>query len=71
MLLPVDNGRILDTRISNKHCPWRVLTPPMYMPIFVDWALQLMYVHDQLMIVISSSSMVATLGMGAGPSKLW
>ncbi len=29
------------------------------------------YVHDQLMIVISSSSMVATLGMGAGPSKLW
>jgi hypothetical protein len=38
---------------------------------FLDWALQLMYVHDQLMIVISSSSMVATLGMGAGPSKLW
>ncbi len=44
----------------------------MFMPIiFLDWALQLMYVHDQLMIVISSSSMVATLGMGAGPSKLW
>jgi hypothetical protein len=39
--------------------------------IFFDWALQLMYVHNQLMIVISSSSMVATLGMGAGPSKLW
>jgi hypothetical protein len=39
--------------------------------IFLDWALQLMYVHNQLMIVISSSSMVATLGMGAGPSKLW
>jgi hypothetical protein len=28
-------------------------------------------VDDQLMIVISSSSMVAVLGMGAGPSKLW
>jgi hypothetical protein len=38
---------------------------------FLDWALQLMYVHDQLMIIISSSSMVAKLGMGAGPSKLW
>jgi hypothetical protein len=38
---------------------------------FLNWALQLMYVHDQLMIVISSSSMVAMLGMGAGPSKLW
>jgi hypothetical protein len=37
----------------------------------LDWTLQLMYVHDQLMIVKSSSSMVATLGMGAGPSKLW
>jgi hypothetical protein len=37
---------------------------------FLDWALQFMYVHDQLMIIISSSSMVATLGMGAGPSKL-
>jgi hypothetical protein len=38
---------------------------------FLDWAVQLMYVHNQLMIIISSSSMVATLGMGAGPSKLW
>jgi hypothetical protein len=36
-----------------------------------DWALQLMYVHDQLLIVISSGGMVAMLGMGAGPSKLW
>jgi hypothetical protein len=35
------------------------------------WALQLMYVYDQLLIVISSSGMVAMLGMGAGPSKLW
>jgi hypothetical protein len=26
---------------------------------FLDWALQLMYVHDQLMIIISSSSMEA------------
>jgi hypothetical protein len=38
---------------------------------FLDWALQLMYVYDQLLIVISSSGMVAMLGMGAGPSKLW
>jgi hypothetical protein len=30
-----------------------------------------MYVHNQLMIVVSSSIMVAMLGMGAGPSKLW
>ncbi len=36
-----------------------------------DWAYQLMYVHDQLLLVISSSSMLAMLGMGAGPSKLW
>jgi hypothetical protein len=41
------------------------------MPILLDWALQLMYVHDQLLIVISSSGMVAMLDMGAGPSKLW
>jgi hypothetical protein len=39
--------------------------------IFLDWALQLMYVYDQLMIVISSSGMAAMLGIGAGPSKLW
>jgi hypothetical protein len=38
---------------------------------FLDWVLQLMYVHNQLMIIIKSSSMVATLGMGAGQSKLW
>jgi hypothetical protein len=38
---------------------------------FFDWAHQLMYVHDQLLIVISSNGMVANLGMGAGPSKLW
>jgi hypothetical protein len=43
----------------------------MGMPILLDWALQLMYVYNQLMIIISSSSMVAMLGMGAGPSKLW
>jgi hypothetical protein len=41
------------------------------MPISLDWAFQLMYVHNQLMIVISSSSMVAMLGVGAEPSKLW
>ncbi len=57
--------------LSRWHRSWRVLTPSMCMPIFFDWALQLMYVHNQLMIVISSSRMVATLGMGAGPSKLW
>jgi hypothetical protein len=39
--------------------------------IFLELALQLMYVSDQLMIVTSSSGMVAMLGMGAGPSKLW
>jgi hypothetical protein len=39
--------------------------------IFLDWALQLMYVCDQLLIIISSIGIVATLGMGAGPSKLW
>jgi hypothetical protein len=38
---------------------------------FLDWVLQLMYVQDQFMIVILSSGTVATLGMGAGPSKLW
>jgi hypothetical protein len=41
------------------------------MPIFLDWALQLMHVYDQLMIVISSSGMIAMLGVDAGPSKLW
>jgi hypothetical protein len=40
------------------------------MPIFLDWAQQLMYVHDQLLIVISSSGMLAMLGVGSGPSKL-
>jgi hypothetical protein len=50
---------------------WRVFTHPMCMLFFLDWALQLMYVYDQLLIVISSSGMVAMLGtMGAGPSKL-
>ena len=37
---------------------------------FFDWAHQLMYVHDQLLIVISSG-MFAMLGIGSGPSKLW
>ncbi len=44
---------------------------PMCMPFFFDWALQLMYVHNQFLIVISSSGMLAMLGMGAGPTKLW
>jgi hypothetical protein len=44
----------------------------MCMPIiFLDWAHQLMYVHDQLLIVRSSSGMLAMLGIGSGPSKLW
>jgi hypothetical protein len=33
---------------------------------FLDWAHQLMYVHDQLLIVISSSGMLAMLGIGSG-----
>jgi hypothetical protein len=41
------------------------------MPIVLDWAHQLMYVHDQLLINISSSGMLAMLGIGSGPSKLW
>jgi hypothetical protein len=39
--------------------------------IFFDWAHQLMYVHDQLLIVILSSGILALLGIGSGPSKLW
>jgi hypothetical protein len=38
---------------------------------FLGWAYQLMYDFDQLLIIISSSIMVTTLGMGARPSKLW
>jgi hypothetical protein len=37
----------------------------------LDWAHQLMYVHNQFLIVTSSSGMLAMIGMGAGPSKLW
>jgi hypothetical protein len=44
---------------------------PMCMPFILDWALQLMYVYNQFLIVISSCGMLAMLGMGAGPSKLW
>jgi hypothetical protein len=39
--------------------------------IFLDWPHQLMYVHDQLLIVILSIGMLAMLGVGSGPSKLW
>ncbi len=39
--------------------------------IILGWAHQLIYVHDQLPIVISSSGMFAMLGIGSGPSKLW
>jgi hypothetical protein len=41
------------------------------MPSSLDWAHQLMHVHDQLLIVVSSSGMLALLGIGSGPSKLW
>jgi hypothetical protein len=37
----------------------------------LDWAYQLMYDCDQLLIAISSSIMVTMFGMGARPSKLW
>jgi hypothetical protein len=39
--------------------------------MFLDLAHQLMYVHDQLLIVLSSSGMLVVLGVGSGPSKLW
>ena len=39
--------------------------------LFFDWAHQLMYVYDQLLIIISSSGMFAIAGIGSGPSKLW
>jgi hypothetical protein len=38
---------------------------------FLDWAHQLMYVHDQLLIIISLSGVLAMLSVGSGPSKLW
>jgi hypothetical protein len=41
------------------------------MPIVLGWAHQLMYVHDQLLIDISSSGILAMLGVGSGPSKHW
>jgi hypothetical protein len=52
--------------------PGEFCTRPMCMPIiFLDWAHQLIYVHDQLLILISSSGVLAKLGVGSGPSKLW
>ncbi len=47
------------------------LHPNVDANFFLDWAHQLMYVHNQLLIVISSSGMLAMLDIGAGPSKLW
>jgi hypothetical protein len=38
---------------------------------FFDWAHQLMYYYDQLLIVISSRGMLAMVDIGSGPSKLW
>jgi hypothetical protein len=37
---------------------------------FFAWAHQLMYVHDQLLTIVSSSGMLAMLGVGSGPSML-
>jgi hypothetical protein len=51
--------------------PGKCFTPPMCIPFVLDWAHQLMYAHDQLLIVISSSGMLAMLGVGSEPSKLW
>jgi hypothetical protein len=51
--------------------PGEFFTPPMCIPIVLDWAHQIMYAHDQLLILISSSGMLAMLGIGSGPSKLW
>jgi hypothetical protein len=50
--------------------PGEVLLFQCACQLFFDWAHQLMYVHDQLLIIISSSSMLALLGIGSGPSKL-
>jgi hypothetical protein len=45
----------------SRHSSWTVFTPPrMCIPICLDWAHQLMYVYDQLLIIISSSGMLAT-----------
>ena len=41
------------------------------MHIAKESILHLTYVHDQLLIIISSSGMFAMLGIGSGPSKLW
>jgi hypothetical protein len=37
---------------------------------FLDWAHQLIYVHDQLLIIILSSGMLAMLGVGSGLKAL-
>jgi hypothetical protein len=39
--------------------------------MFLDLAHQIMYVHDQLLIVLSSSGMLVMLGVDSGPSKPW
>jgi hypothetical protein len=50
--------------------PGEVLLFNVHANYVMDWAHQLMYVHDQLLIIISSSGMFALLGIGSGPSKL-
>ncbi len=67
---------MVDLRLWDALSRWRssrrIYTCPMCMPIiFLTWAHQLMYVHDQLLIVISSSGTFTMLGIGSGPSKLW
>jgi hypothetical protein len=51
--------------------PGELLVQCVCQLFFLDWAHQLMYVHDQLLIIISSSGMLAMLGIGSGSSKLW
>jgi hypothetical protein len=56
---------------QNDVAPGEFLLVQCACQLFFDWAHQLMYVHDQLLIVISSSGMLAMLGVGSRPSKLW
>jgi hypothetical protein len=51
--------------------PGEVLLFNVHANYVFGWTHQLMYVHNQLLIVISSSGMLALLGIGSGPSTLW
>ncbi len=73
--LSLDSFDMVDLCAYGMLCQDYVLPGEFYssmcMPIFLDWAHQLMYLHDQLLIIISSSGMLDLLGIGSGPSKLW